>query len=154
LDQRDSEDDDGDRRGDDSAHPLQLKLLTLELQLALMILRIEPKSLLQQPIVGRPLLRVAEESVGGDNLPESRQSIWVVGVDVGMGRLGGFAERLFEGFIVGIRRNAKQIVERLHRHALEQPSSENSPSNFLNHQLNDFLTVADLEIQMTFLTVF
>jgi hypothetical protein len=77
------------------------KLLTFVLQLALRIFRLEPKSLVQQPIVSRPLLRIAEEGIGVENLPERRRSVCVVGVDVGMGGLGGSAERLFEGFIVG-----------------------------------------------------
>src|SRR4029077_10470106 len=117
MDQCDNEDDNGDCPRDANAHPLQPKLLTLELQPALLILRLEPKSLLQQPIIGRPLSRIAQESVSGDNLPESRQSVWIVGVNIGMGRPDGFAECLFEGFIVCIRRNTKQIVERVHRYA-------------------------------------
>ena len=58
----------------------------------MLIFKPEPKSLtleLQQPIVSRPLLRIAEEGIGVDNLPESQQSIRVACVEVGMGRLTG-----------------------------------------------------------------
>src|SRR6266446_4983115 len=91
--------------------------------MALLIFKFEPKSLmleLQQPIVSRPLLRIAEEGIGVDNLPKSQRSIRVASVEVGMGRLDGFAERLSESFIVGIRTNTEKIIECIHRYALEQ----------------------------------
>src|SRR5258705_6357048 len=91
--------------------------------MALLIFKLEPKSLmleLQQPIVSRPLLRIAEEGIGVDNLPKSQRSIRVASVEVGMGRLDGFAERLSESFIVGIRTNTEQIIECIHRYALKQ----------------------------------
>src|SRR5260370_12787251 len=84
---------------------------------------------LQQPIVSRPPLRIAEEGIGVDNLPKSQQSIRIASVEVGMGRLDGFAERLSESFIVGIRTNTDQIIECIHRYALEQRLRKNLPES-------------------------
>src|SRR5260370_22117332 len=80
---------------------------------------------LQQPIVSRPPLRIAEEGIGVDNLPKSQRSIRIASVEVGMGRLDGFAERFSESFIVGIRTNTEQIIECIHRYALEQRLRKN-----------------------------
>ena len=51
------------------------------------------------------------------------EGLQVTGMEIGMVRLGGFAERLFEGLFVGIRTNTEKIIERLHRYALKQPSA-------------------------------
>ena len=73
-----------------------------------------------QSVVSGPLPRIAEDGIGSGNLSEPQGSVQVTGMEIGMVRLGGFAERLFEGLFVGIRTNTEKIIERLHRYALEQ----------------------------------
>ncbi len=57
---------------------LRAQLVTLEPQLKLLTLE------LQHSIVSRPLLRIAQESIGGDKLPEPLWSIRIAGMEVGM----------------------------------------------------------------------
>ena len=87
----------------------ELKLLTLELQ---------------HPIVSRPLPHIAQEHIGGDNLPEPLWSIRIARMEVGMVGLHRLAERPLESVSVIILTGTEKIVKRCHRHALERRSVE------------------------------
>jgi hypothetical protein len=78
----------------------QLKLLTLAFQLL---------------IVSRPLLRHAEAGIGVENVPEPRSSIRIAGMEIGMVRLDGRAERFLVSFFVVIRTRTEQLAKRFHR---------------------------------------
>src|SRR5258708_16466996 len=84
----------GHRRG--GAHPLQPNVLTVELRAQLVTLEPQLKLLtleLQHSIVSRPLLRIAQESIGGDKLPEPLCSIRIPPLEVPMPLLTPPAQR-------------------------------------------------------------
>jgi hypothetical protein len=93
-------------------------LLTLKRQLKLLTLAF------QLPIVSRPLLRLAEAGVGGDNVPEPRRSIRIAGMEIGMVRLECRAERFLKSFFVVIRTRTKRLAKRFHRGVLSICSKE------------------------------
>lgn len=89
-------------------------LVALDLQLELLPLK--P----QQPIVSCALRRVAEQGIGGDNLPEPFYSIWIAGMEIGVMRLDRPAERLLQSVSVIILMSVEKAVKRFHQHALDR----------------------------------
>ena len=61
-------------------------------------------------IVGRALLGIRQDVIGAHELPEPQRSIRIVGIDVGMGRLRGLAERGPQALGVITRKSSEQIV--------------------------------------------
>ena len=72
---------------------------------------------LQQLIVDRPLLCIAKDGIRGDNLPESKRSIRVFGMEVRMIRPGCATERFLKSRSVVTSPRTDQIVERFLRRA-------------------------------------
>jgi hypothetical protein len=89
-------------------------LVAFELQLELLPLEH------QQPIISRPLFRIAEQAMGGDNLPEPLWSIRIAGMEVGVVRLDGRAERLLQGVNIIILMSTEKTVKRFHQHTLDR----------------------------------
>src|SRR5215468_7075549 len=103
---------------------LGLASLMLKLPLKLLVFEVD------QPIVSRPLLCIAKEGVGGNDLPESRRGVGIIRVEVGVMRFDSVAERLLEGRGVVARMHTEEIVKRCHRRALERRSAKKvSPEN-------------------------
>jgi len=93
--------------------------MTLTLELAQLIIgrqRIGGGTL-QQLIVDRPLLSIAKDGIRSDNLPESKRSIRVFGMEVRMIRPGCATERFLKSRSVVTRPRTDQIVERFLRRA-------------------------------------
>ena len=57
--------------------------------------------------------------MGGDNLPEPRLSIQIVGMEVGMVRLDDLAERFLKSLSVIIGTRTKQLIKRFHQRVLD-----------------------------------
>src|SRR5258708_39647637 len=109
----------GHRRG--GAHPLQPNVLPVELRAQLVTLEPQLKLLtleLQHSIVSRPLLRIAQESIGGDKLPEPLWSIRIAGMEVGMVLLDRLAERFLQSVSVLTHTRHAMIATRSQRHTL------------------------------------
>jgi hypothetical protein len=73
----------------------------------------------EQPVIGRALLAIAQDGVGANNTPESFRSFRVAGIEIGVVRLGCFAERSPQAFGVIVRKRPEQIVESLHDSTLK-----------------------------------
>jgi hypothetical protein len=73
-----------------------------------------PRCDFEQPVIGRPLLPIAQDGVGANDAPESFRSFRVTGIEIGMVRLGCLAERSPQLVGVIVRKCLEQIVERLH----------------------------------------
>jgi hypothetical protein len=67
----------------------------------------------QESVVDRTLLDIAEDAIGGHDLPEQQRGIGVAGVQVGMVRLHGLAESFLDCVVIGVGPNTKQAIERI-----------------------------------------
>src|SRR5262249_26320118 len=97
----------------------RLRPMTLTLELAQLIIgrqRIGGGTL-KKLIVDRPLLSIAKDGIRSDNLPESKRSIRVFGMEVRMIRPGCATERFLKSRSVVTRPRTDQIVERFLRRA-------------------------------------
>ena len=63
-------------------------------------------------VVSLPLLLIAEDFVGADDLPELQGGVGIAGTEIGMGAFDGFAEGGPETLGIIVRKGAKQIVKR------------------------------------------
>src|SRR5664279_2360604 len=85
----------------------------------------------EQMIVNLALLHIAEDFAGADDFPKPQRGVGIAGMQVGMGPLGGPAERGPEFFGVVFRKSPKQIVKRLHhRSRISSPPPANSRREF------------------------
>ena len=66
-------------------------------------------------IVGRALVRIGEDAVGADDLPEFESCVGIAGMEVGVGSLDGATEGASQLFGVVARKGSEQIVQRIHR---------------------------------------
>ncbi len=65
-------------------------------------------------VIGRPLLNVAKDFVGADDLPELQRRVGIARMDVGVGAFDGLTEGGAESFGIILRKGPKQIVKRFH----------------------------------------
>src|ERR1700730_820845 len=65
-------------------------------------------------VVSRPLLSIAEDFVGANDLPELQSGIGIARMDIGVGPFDGFTECGPETFSFIARKSPEQIVKRLH----------------------------------------
>ena len=69
---------------------------------------------IQQMVIGRPLLNIAKDFVGADDLPELQRRVGIARMDVGVGPFDGLAECGPETLGIILRKSPKQIVKRFH----------------------------------------
>ena len=69
---------------------------------------------IQQMVIGRPLLDIAKDFVGADDLPELQRRVGIAGMDIGVGAFDGLTERGPETFGIILRKGPKQIIKRFH----------------------------------------
>ena len=58
----------------------------------------------QQMVIGRPLLNVAKDFVGADDLPELQRRVGIAGMDVGVGAFDGLTESGPQSFGIILRK--------------------------------------------------
>jgi hypothetical protein len=76
-------------------------------------LLLQPREI-QQMVIDGPLLNVAKDFVGADDLPELQRGVGIAGMAVGMSTLDGLTEGGPEIFSIVLRKSPKQIVKRCH----------------------------------------
>src|SRR5215471_18179979 len=68
----------------------------------------------QQPVISRPLLRVAKDIIGLHSLPEPYRRIRIASMEIRVIRPGGFAKGISEPLGIVTRTSTEQIVEGFH----------------------------------------
>src|SRR6516165_1967861 len=69
---------------------------------------------IQEMVVGGPLLRIVQDFVRANDLPEAQRRLRIARIDVGMAPLDGSAKRRSQTLSVVVRKSSEQIVKRLH----------------------------------------
>ena len=65
----------------------------------------------QQPVIRRPLFRIAKDVVGFHNAPEAHRSTLIATMEIRVVRLCGFAKCSFEPLGIVVRTSTEQIVK-------------------------------------------
>ena len=69
---------------------------------------------IQQMVIDGPLLNIAKDFVGADDLPELQRRVGIGRMDVGVGTFDGLTKGGPETFSIILRKGPEQIVKRFH----------------------------------------